>query len=235
MLGIGRDRGDLHELLEPGFDAIALGLSGPIFLTVLSIPFLGERVGPRRWSACIVGFVGVLIMTRPSMLFMGAGVWQAEALVPLLAAVFYALAMISIRKLTATEGSGTIVFYFSLFATLFGLSALPAVAADGYPARPVRLVVPFGAGGGSDFIARALADKLGQELGASIVVENRPGAGGTLGTALVAQAAPDGYTFLFTSASYTYQPSLYKNLPYQPLRDFKNVTNFASAPVVTTT
>jgi len=119
---------------------------------------------------------------------------------------------------------------FSLFATLFGLSALPGIAADGYPTRPVRLVVPFGAGGGSDFIARALAEKLGQELGASIVVENRPGAGGTLGTALVAQAAPDGYTFLFTSASYVFNPSFYTNLPYDPVKDFKPITNFAQTP-----
>lgn len=110
----------LSYKLLPLSDAIALGLSGPIFLTVLSIPFLGEQVGIRRWSACIVGFVGVLIMTRP-----GAGVWQPEALVPLLAAVFYALAMISIRKLTATEQSGTIVFYFTVFATLAGLATAP--------------------------------------------------------------------------------------------------------------
>jgi drug/metabolite transporter (DMT)-like permease len=115
----------LSYKLLPLSDAIALGLSGPIFLTVLSIPFLGERVGLRRWSACIVGFLGVLIMTRP-----GAGVWQAEALVPLLAAVFYALAMISIRKLTATESSGTIVFYFTLFATLAGLATAPLGAVD---------------------------------------------------------------------------------------------------------
>jgi len=110
----------LSYKLLPLSDAVALGLSGPIFLTVLSIPFLGEKVGIRRWSACIVGFVGVLIMTRP-----GAGVWQPEALVPLLAAVFYAFAMISIRKLTATEGSGIIVFYFTLFATLAGLATAP--------------------------------------------------------------------------------------------------------------
>jgi drug/metabolite transporter (DMT)-like permease len=115
----------LSYKLLPLSDAIALGLSGPIFLTILSIPFLGERVGLRRWSACIVGFLGVLIMTRP-----GAGVWQTEALVPLLAAVFYALAMISIRKLTATEPSGTIVFYFTLFATLAGLATAPLGAVD---------------------------------------------------------------------------------------------------------
>jgi drug/metabolite transporter (DMT)-like permease len=110
----------LSYKLLPLSDAIALGLSGPIFLTVLSIPFLGEKVGIRRWSACIVGFVGVLVMTRP-----GAGVWQPEALVPLLAAVFYALAMISIRKLTGTEQSGTIVFYFTVFAALAGLATAP--------------------------------------------------------------------------------------------------------------
>jgi drug/metabolite transporter (DMT)-like permease len=115
----------LSYKLLPLSDAIALGLSGPIFLTILSIPFLGEKVGIRRWSACIVGFVGVLIMTRP-----GAGIWQPEALVPLLAAVFYALAMISIRKLTATEGSGTIVFYFTLFATAAGLATAPLGAVD---------------------------------------------------------------------------------------------------------
>ena len=120
----------LSYKLLPLSDAIALGLSGPIFLTVLSIPFLGEHVGVRRWSACIVGFIGVLIMTRPTMLFGAAGVWQPEALVPLLGAVFYAFAMISIRKLTGTEGSGTIVFYFTLFATLAGLATAPLGAVD---------------------------------------------------------------------------------------------------------
>jgi tripartite-type tricarboxylate transporter receptor subunit TctC len=118
----------------------------------------------------------------------------------------------------------------TLFATLFGISSLPAIAADGYPSRPVRLIVPFGAGGGSDFIARALADRLGKELGGTIVVENRTGAGGTLGTAFVSQSAPDGYTLLFTSASYVFNPSFYPNLPYDPVKDFKPVTNFAQTP-----
>jgi tripartite-type tricarboxylate transporter receptor subunit TctC len=96
----------------------------------------------------------------------------------------------------------------------------------------VRLLIPFPPGGGTDVLARALQDKIEAALGAQLIIDNRGGAGGTLGTAVAAKAEPDGYTYLFTSASYTFQPSLYKNLPYQPLRDFKNVTMFASAPVV---
>jgi drug/metabolite transporter (DMT)-like permease len=106
----------LSYKLLPLSDAIALGLSGPIFLTVLSIPILGEKVGIRRWSAVIVGFLGVLLMTRP-----GAGTLQIAAFVPLGAAVFYALAMITIRRLSESEPSTTIVFYFTLFATLIAL------------------------------------------------------------------------------------------------------------------
>jgi drug/metabolite transporter (DMT)-like permease len=104
----------------PLSDAIALGLSGPIFITVLSVPLLKEQVGWRRWSAVIAGFVGVIIMTRP-----GPGVFDWNALWPLLAAIFYAFAMISIRRLGATEDSSTIVFYFTAFATLASLLTIP--------------------------------------------------------------------------------------------------------------
>jgi len=110
----------LSYRLLPLSDAIALGLSGPIFLTVLSVPLLGEKVGWRRWSAVTVGFLGVLAMTRP-----GVGVFDLAALVPLLAAVFYALAMVSIRKLSDSEPSTTIVFYFSAFAACAGLCTIP--------------------------------------------------------------------------------------------------------------
>lgn len=115
----------LSYKLLPLSDAISLGLSGPIFLTVFSIPFLGEKVGLRRWSACLIGFIGVLIITRP-----GAGVWTPDALIPLLGAVFYALAMISIRKLSRAEPSGVIVFYFTTFASLAGLATAPLGAID---------------------------------------------------------------------------------------------------------
>lgn len=110
----------LSYRLLPLSEAIALGLSGPIFLTVLSVPLLGEKVGIRRWSAVILGFVGVLVMTRP-----GSGVFEPAALVPLLGAVFYALAMISIRRLAQTEPPTTIVFYFTLFAVIASLLTLP--------------------------------------------------------------------------------------------------------------
>ncbi len=118
----------------------------------------------------------------------------------------------------------------SLFAALTALPAPPAVAAEGYPQRPIRVVIPFSPGGGTDVLARALQDKLEEALGASVIIDNRGGAGGTLGAAVVARAAPDGYTLLFTSASYTFAPSLYKDLPYDPLRDFKPITIFGSTP-----
>ncbi len=107
----------LSYRLLPLSDAIALGLSGPIFLTVLSIPILGEKVGLRRWSAIITGFLGVLLMTKP-----GTGILQLSAFVPIAAATFYALAMITIRRLSDVEPSNRIVFYFTLFATLVALS-----------------------------------------------------------------------------------------------------------------
>jgi drug/metabolite transporter (DMT)-like permease len=116
-------------------EAIALGLSGPIFITVLSVPLLGEHVGWRRWSAVVVGFIGVLVMTHP-----GAGVFDWNALVPLAAAVFYAVAMISIRKLGSTEPPTTIVFHFTTFATLASLLTIPVGIA--YPEQ--AWVMPSG-------------------------------------------------------------------------------------------
>jgi tripartite-type tricarboxylate transporter receptor subunit TctC len=118
----------------------------------------------------------------------------------------------------------------SLFVALIGWSALPVTAAEPYPQKPIRLVLPFAPGGGTDFLARALSERLSEALGVSIIVDNRPGAGGTLGTAVVAKSPPDGYTLLFTSASYTFNPSLYKSLPFDPVRDFKPVTMFAKEP-----
>lgn len=118
----------------------------------------------------------------------------------------------------------------SLFAVLIALPALSAVAADAYPQKPIRLVVPFSPGGGTDLLARAVSDRLTEVLGTTIIIDNRAGAGSTIGTAQVARAAPDGYTFLFTSASYTFAPNFYRDLPYDPLKDFKPITMFGSLP-----
>jgi len=119
----------------------------------------------------------------------------------------------------------------SLFFAV-ALTAASAIAADRYPEKPIRLIVPFSAGGATDVLARLVSDRLERVLGTNIVIENRGGAGGTLGAGVAARAAPDGYTFMFTSPSYTFAPTIYKKLPYDPLKDFKPVTIFASIPHV---
>jgi tripartite-type tricarboxylate transporter receptor subunit TctC len=111
------------------------------------------------------------------------------------------------------------------------LAAAPAAnAAEAYPQKPIRLILPFAAGGATDVLARAVSARLEEVLGASVIIDNRGGAGGTLGTGLGGRAAPARGTFLFTSASHTFTPSLYKDLPYDPLKDFKAITMFASIP-----
>ena len=120
----------------------------------------------------------------------------------------------------------------SLFAALPVLPGPPAFAADSYPLKPIRLVIPFPPGGTTDILARALQDKFEAALGASLIIDNRGGAGGTIGCTLAARAVPDGYTLLLTSASYTFAPGLYKDLPYDAIKDLKPITNFASAPLI---
>jgi drug/metabolite transporter (DMT)-like permease len=104
----------------PLADVIAIGFSAPIFITALSVPLLGESVGIRRWSAVLVGFVGVLIMVRP-----GTGLFQETALIALVSTLFYGLAMIFIRGLGRTEGTGAIAFYYSLTCTVLAGASLP--------------------------------------------------------------------------------------------------------------
>jgi tripartite-type tricarboxylate transporter receptor subunit TctC len=119
----------------------------------------------------------------------------------------------------------------TLLACLFAGTA--ALAAD-YPSRSVRLVVPFPPGGITDVLARHVADRLSARFGKPVVVDNRPGAGGTIGAGMVARAAPDGYTLLFGATStIAVSPSMYrKNLPYDPIRDFAAITRVASVPSV---
>jgi tripartite-type tricarboxylate transporter receptor subunit TctC len=117
-----------------------------------------------------------------------------------------------------------------LFATL---SLAPAIAAaQGYPSRPVRIIVPFSAGGAADTPARMLGPKLSETLGQQVLIDNRPGAGSTIGTELVAKAAPDGYTLLLVSNTHAINASLYKKLNYDPIADFSPVLQFATSPNV---
>src|SRR2546426_5556955 len=111
---------------------------------------------------------------------------------------------------------------------LFLFAAL--AAAQGYPNRPVRVLVGFPPGGGTDIAARVLAPKLSEYLGQQFVVENRPGATTNIATDLVAKSAPDGHTLLFTTSAMAINMSLYKNLPFDALRDFAPVSIFAEAP-----
>ena len=113
------------------------------------------------------------------------------------------------------------------------LLSSPAWAQDKYPAKPVTVVVPQAAGGANDAIARIVAQKLTELSGQSFVVENRPGAGGNIGTALVAKARPDGYTLMLTAdSSFVINPSLYKSTGFDPLKDFEPVGPVATAGYV---
>jgi len=116
------------------------------------------------------------------------------------------------------------------------LTADGALAQAEWPrGQVIRVVVPFTAGSGTDVVARLLGEKLGPALGTSIVVDNRAGAGGTLGAALVAKALPDGYTLLVHSAGHVVNPAIYANLSYDTLKDFSGITALASLPNVLVT
>ncbi len=115
-------------------------------------------------------------------------------------------------------------------ATFAALST--SVLAQSYPAKPIRLVVPYTPGAGTDTIARILAQKAGESLRQQVVIENRPGAGGTIGTEIVAKAPPDGYTLLFAPTSHAINPGIYPKLGYDTLKDFAPISVVASLPVV---
>jgi tripartite-type tricarboxylate transporter receptor subunit TctC len=122
------------------------------------------------------------------------------------------------------------------FITLLAGAAMmlpaPAGAAETFPTRPIRLVVPYPAGGGTDIVGRILGQKLHESLGQPVVIDNRSGAGGTLGTALAAKSAPDGYTLLLVPTSHVINPSIYVKLPYDTERDFAPITMVASAAIL---
>jgi tripartite-type tricarboxylate transporter receptor subunit TctC len=105
-------------------------------------------------------------------------------------------------------------------------------AARNYPSRPIRVIVPQAPGGSNDIMARYVGGQLTERLGRQVVVDNRPGAEGMIGTEIVARANPDGYTLLMASTAFTMNPAVLKKLPYDPIKDFDWVATFGKAPVV---
>ncbi|MBC5784763.1 tripartite tricarboxylate transporter substrate binding protein [Ramlibacter sp. USB13] len=122
-----------------------------------------------------------------------------------------------------------------VFAFALAAGALPAAAQGqphAYPTRPVKLVVPFAPGGFTDVVARILGQKLSQSLGQQFVIENKPGAGSTIGSDLVAKSPPDGYTLLMVSSTHVISPWIYKSLPYDPVKSFTVVGKLVDSPYV---
>jgi len=123
-----------------------------------------------------------------------------------------------------------IYFLLPPFVFLLGCALAAVAGAQPYPSRPLRVVVPFAPGGAVDLVARTVAPKLGETLGQSVVVDNRSGAGGTIGTDLVAKARPDGYTLLVASMGVAVNAVLYPKLPYDTLKDLAPVTTLGEQP-----
>ncbi|MEG0540139.1 MAG: tripartite tricarboxylate transporter substrate-binding protein, partial [Comamonas sp.] len=130
----------------------------------------------------------------------------------------------------------------SIWRAALGTMALAAAtmagtahAADNYPSKPITLVIPYSAGGSTDILGRLLAQKLGESMNASVIVENKPGANGTIGVDRVAKAAPDGYTIVLGDVGgLAISPSLYPKLPYQPMKDLVPVSLVGRSPLVLT-
>jgi len=118
-----------------------------------------------------------------------------------------------------------------LFLLLLSITSTVTFAQD-YPTKPVRMIEPFGAGGGPDLISRAVSPKLSELWGQPVTVENHPGAGSTTAPALVAKSPPDGYTLLVNTSAQAYSVAVVKNLPYDPLKDFIPVAPLTSQPYV---
>ncbi len=117
-------------------------------------------------------------------------------------------------------------------ALAFTLAASTSALGQGYPVKPVRLVVPVAPGGGTDILARTVSPKLSESLGQLVVIENRSGAAGNIGTEFVAKSAPDGYTLLLVNTAFGVNPNLYRNLAFDAVRDFAPITHLTSSPLL---
>ena len=123
-------------------------------------------------------------------------------------------------------------FLRSLPGAVLLAAAMATVHAQDYPNKPIRMIVGFPPGGGADIVARIVAAPLAERLATQIVIDNRPGAGGTTGTGVAAKSAPDGYTLLFSTTGFTINPNLYKSVPYDPVKDFAPIAQVGSSPFV---
>ncbi|YBV94439.1 tripartite tricarboxylate transporter substrate binding protein (plasmid) [Phyllobacteriaceae bacterium JZ32] len=126
------------------------------------------------------------------------------------------------------------LFTAAIAATIaLGIQTQTAYAQEKWPAKPITLIVPFAPGGNTDLIARTIAPKLSEKLGQSVIVENQPGAGGTIATTALKSAAPDGYTMAIGDIStHAISPYVYKNLTYDPIKDFQPVIQITSVPLL---
>jgi tripartite-type tricarboxylate transporter receptor subunit TctC len=134
-----------------------------------------------------------------------------------------------VRSLVDTRSSAARAVYFSLLLCT-GWTACSGFAAEAYPSRPIRFVVPFPPGGGNDIVARLVALRLGQGLGQQVIVDNRGGAGGTIGTDMTAKSSPDGYTILVNNISLAVNHTLFTRLPYDTLKDLAPVSLIGRQP-----
>lgn len=121
--------------------------------------------------------------------------------------------------------------FLQTLAIALGAAALPTAWAQSYPSKPIRLVVPFPAAGATDLFARTLSQKMGEKLGTTIVIDNKPGAGGAIGSDLAAKAPADGYTLLFNASTFTTAPMTMKSVPYNVVANFTPVALVAKAPL----
>jgi tripartite-type tricarboxylate transporter receptor subunit TctC len=131
---------------------------------------------------------------------------------------------------------GSLIRCATALATAWaGMLAAGVAGAQPYPNHPVRMIVPFAPGGATDIIARTVAQKLAEKLGQPVVIENKPGAGTTVGNAEVAKAKPDGYTLLFAPTPFVISQVVYPSLPYDPKKDFTPVSLLATSPFILVT
>src|SRR5262245_37342643 len=137
----------------------------------------------------------------------------------------------TIRAAEVILHPSSLILVLRSFILCLLLAALPGHAQT-YPTKSVRMIVPFAPGGGTDIIARLVAQELNQAWGQSVVVDNRGGSGGIVGTELAARAAPDGYTMMLCSLAFSYAPALYSKLPYDTAKDFAPVSLVATQPFI---